>query len=266
MTAQPEAFDINTFYNDLPIRIVGTHVDPFFYACDLGNVLGLRNVATSITHFTHHDIVTPEMRRAHNIVTTKLHRGQLVRDDRIVLLTERGAFMLLMNSKSPAAEPFITFIFNTMRDIRLAAHTKLHMQPAGPSNPELVKEVERLTEDNRIFHTNAPIMYVYSRKIEGPIGEMIRASDLDEDIHPDGVVEEEDGCILYKYTTRLSPADRTEMTFVGNYCVKFAEVGEDIDHADNRIVCDKHTAQHTRYTIDTPPLDIECLKLAESCK
>jgi hypothetical protein len=47
MKEQPE-FEINQFFNELPIRILNSHKMPFFYADDVAKVLGIKQVRHSI--------------------------------------------------------------------------------------------------------------------------------------------------------------------------------------------------------------------------
>ena len=97
-------FSINTWFNNLPIRIIGSPVEPFFYASDILAVLGLKNITASIKNFNHTELATPEMRAHHNLVTYKKYRGDMRRDDSVKLLTENGVRRLLSNSRTPNAE------------------------------------------------------------------------------------------------------------------------------------------------------------------
>ena len=60
-------FSINTWFNNLPIRIIGSPAEPFFYALDIAIILGIKQVSVSIKNFDHTEIVTPEIRDIHNL-------------------------------------------------------------------------------------------------------------------------------------------------------------------------------------------------------
>ena len=94
----------NTWFNDLPVRIIGTPEEPFFYARDIADILGIKKISTSIKNFDKTELVTSEMRAHHNLLTYKKYRDEMRRDDSIILLTENGVSRLLSNSRTPAAE------------------------------------------------------------------------------------------------------------------------------------------------------------------
>ena len=95
---------VNVCFNNLSIRIIGTHEKPFFYASDIATVLGIKNVRTSIKNFDATEIVTPELRTKYNLITYKQYEKGPRRDESVILLTENGARRLLSNSRTPAAE------------------------------------------------------------------------------------------------------------------------------------------------------------------
>jgi len=61
------AFSINEFFNSLPIRIIGSSTDPFFYAIDLCAILGVTNPYRKVANFDETEILTPARRRELNI-------------------------------------------------------------------------------------------------------------------------------------------------------------------------------------------------------
>ncbi len=98
-------FSINEWFNSHPIRIIGSPEEPFFYAVDLGLVLGIKNIRTSLNRFIDsEDIVSSEMRARQNIVTYKKRGNSWCRDDSIILLTKSGVYKLIYQSRSPVAE------------------------------------------------------------------------------------------------------------------------------------------------------------------
>ena len=103
-TPDNPAFGINTWFNDLPVRIIGTPEEPFFYAGDIAAVLGIKNVRMSIKNFDQTEVATPEMRARHNLITYKQYKKGPRQDDSVVLLTKNGVRRLLSNSRTLNAE------------------------------------------------------------------------------------------------------------------------------------------------------------------
>ena len=93
-------FAINEFFNNQPIRVIGSPDEPFFYASDIGDILGIKNIATSIKNFDEMELVTPEVRIEHKLVTYRKYGDKFRRDDTITLLTEYGVYRLILCSKS----------------------------------------------------------------------------------------------------------------------------------------------------------------------
>lgn len=127
-------FGINRFFNNLPIRIIGSPLEPFFYASDIAKILGIVNIHTSIVNFDNTEIVTPEMRSEHNITTYKKYKNSMRVDNNIVLLTEYGVYRLIMNSTSPKANEFKIIFHNSINSARIIEETKLVMTPMNDIN------------------------------------------------------------------------------------------------------------------------------------
>ncbi len=105
-------FSINQWFNSHPIRIVGSPEEPFFYAEDLAIVLGFENIDQALSNVNRKDIVSPKPRRKQNITTYRLHEDTMVADPTVVLLTESGAYKMIISSKSSIARPFQDHIFS----------------------------------------------------------------------------------------------------------------------------------------------------------
>lgn len=101
-------------FNNMNVRMLGTDEEPFFYASDIGIILGIKNIHSSMENFNENEIVTPEIRRKYNLVTYKLHRGIMKRDDSIILLTGYGVYKLIIGSHSNQAENFRKYMYKIM--------------------------------------------------------------------------------------------------------------------------------------------------------
>lgn len=118
-------FEINHFLNEFPIRILNSHVFPFFYAEDVAKVLGIKRVRNSILSFDKTEIVSQELRRKYNIITYHIHRDRARRNDKIILLTEFGVYRLLMNTKSERSAEFKQFVYNVLHQLRTSGEYKV---------------------------------------------------------------------------------------------------------------------------------------------
>lgn len=91
-------------FGKLPVRVIGTPEEPFYYARDIADILGIKQVKASIKNFDNTEIVSPEMRERLGLVTYKKYKCDIRRDDSVILLTENGMRRLISNSRSPVAE------------------------------------------------------------------------------------------------------------------------------------------------------------------
>jgi prophage antirepressor-like protein len=182
-TPQPEAgnsqFSINRWFNEHPIRIIGTPTEPFFYATDLAAILGIKNVSTSISSFTDDDIVTPEQRERYGIVTYQKYGGTMRPNPTVILLTEYGAYKLIIHSRSLIAKSFQKFIYDLMRKARLSELEQLRI--TNQNNIDTLNVANRnLTNRLQVYETVIPIIYVFKRVINGNPYDFIPESDVDE--------------------------------------------------------------------------------------
>lgn len=97
-------FGINTLFKNLKVRVIGPPEEPFFYASDIAEVLGIKQISASIKNFDQSEIATSQMRVRHNLITYRKYKGVMKSDDRIILLTKNGVRRLISNSRTPAAE------------------------------------------------------------------------------------------------------------------------------------------------------------------
>lgn len=124
MKEQPE-FEINHFFNELPIRVLNSHEMPFFYGEDVAKVLGIKNIRTSITNFAEDEIVSQQLRRENKIVTYMRYKDGYRRKDNMVLLTEFGVYRLIINSRSERAAEFRRFLYNVLYNLRTVGEFKI---------------------------------------------------------------------------------------------------------------------------------------------
>ena len=195
------AFSINTWFNNLPVRIIGTPDEPFFYACDIAAVLGIKNVRTSIKNFDQEDIVSPEMRIRYNLITYKHYKKGPRQDDSVLLLTEDGAYRLIFGSRCVLAREFRKHISALIHEARLKEATKLVV-----IEPEKLQAMTAELADARAtlkrYQKYNPAIYVFMKLINGNPCEHILLEDRDNDI-----TDAERCKRLYKFTTKPTAND-----------------------------------------------------------
>ena len=194
-------FSINTWFNNLPIRIIGTPDEPFFYAADIAAVLGIKNVSMSIKNFDQEDIVSPEMRARYNLITYKQYKKGPRQDDSVVLLTEDGAYRLIFGSRCVLAREFRRHIAAIIREARLKEVNKLKI-----IEPEKLQAMTAELADARAiikrYQKYNPAIYVFEKLVDGNPCKHILREDRDYDIKDAEHCER-----LYKFTTKPNASD-----------------------------------------------------------
>jgi prophage antirepressor-like protein len=127
--------DINEFFNELEVRIVGTPEEPYFYCCDVARILGIQNPRPLINSYEDHEQISQETRKEMNIVT----RNSLgAVDNSISLLSEAGIYRMLFTSRKSIAIKFRKFVCDLLKSLRLKTKERLRT--------ELSSFVKRLNE------------------------------------------------------------------------------------------------------------------------
>lgn len=150
---EQQPMEINRLFNELPIRILNSHEEPFFYAEDIAKVLKLTNIRMTLRMFSGREIVSPEQRQKYNITTYKLHRGHLARDDHKILLTEAGVYRLIFTTRSELSERFRDWVYDVLHEIRTRGEYKVdvEMQKLKISNEKLAAENNTLKTEIEIL-------------------------------------------------------------------------------------------------------------------
>jgi len=93
-------------FNNENVRILGTREEPMFVAADIGKLLDIKNIHTSIKNFTNTEKV---IRPAYTL-------GGL---QETTLLTEKGLYRIVYSSKKKIAEQFREWVYEVLKKIRL---------------------------------------------------------------------------------------------------------------------------------------------------
>jgi len=200
---QAENTSITSWFNHLPIRIIGDNITPYFYAQDIGSILGIKNVRTSLQKFTEYEIVSRELRESKGLVTYYKYKDELRRDDSIILLTEPGVYRLVMRSRLLVAEQLKEHIYKAVLNARLAEQQKLNILIDENNNmKEAFRNADKMREELDAHKKHNPIWYVFETKINDDPYKHVDKCDM----NPDGIGQ--DPCeYLYLYTMNTRATD-----------------------------------------------------------
>ena len=109
------AFTNNSF--STPIMIRGTHEKPLFRARDVGVVLEIQSVKTSLREFDNTE----------KVVESVVTAGG---PQEMTFLTEHGLYRLLNNSRKPIARQFRVWVYDVIHTIRMEGQYKLQEELA----------------------------------------------------------------------------------------------------------------------------------------
>jgi prophage antirepressor-like protein len=125
-----KAFNSNELHTEILIK--GTQLEPLFRASDIGEILEMGNIRTSINDFNDTEKVG-----VHTMDTTG--RQQL-----ITFLTEKGLYKVLFKSRKPIAEKFQNWVCDVIKEIRLTGKYTLEKQLEDAKN-----EIIHIEETNK---------------------------------------------------------------------------------------------------------------------
>jgi len=99
-----KAFNSNNLHTEVVIK--GTKTDPLFRASDIGAVLEISNIRTSIMDFDDSEKVVHSM-------------NTLGGNQEVTFLTEKGLYKMLFRSRKPIAQRFQNWVCEVIKEIRL---------------------------------------------------------------------------------------------------------------------------------------------------
>jgi prophage antirepressor-like protein len=107
------AFNNNELHTEIIIK--GTIENPLFRACDIGEILEISNVRSTIQNFDDTEKIT-------QMIKTE---GGL---QNVTFLTEKGLYKILFKSRKPIAEQFQNWVCEVIKEIRLNGFYNLQKQ------------------------------------------------------------------------------------------------------------------------------------------
>jgi prophage antirepressor-like protein len=99
-----KAFNTNTLHTEITIK--GTLNDPLFRASDVGAILEISNIRTSINEFNETEKV---------VHTMETHGGT----QNVSFLTEKGLYKVLFKSRKTIAEKFQNWVYEVIKELRI---------------------------------------------------------------------------------------------------------------------------------------------------
>ena len=99
-----KAFTENNMHTNIVIK--GTYNEPIFRASDIGEILEMGNIRTSIQNFDNTE------RHVHSMDTSTGNK-------QVTFLTEKGLYKVLFKSRKPIAEKFQNWVCEVIKEIRL---------------------------------------------------------------------------------------------------------------------------------------------------
>lgn len=107
------AFNANKLHTEITIK--GTHEEPLFRASDIGEILEMGNIRSTLQFFG-------ETEKVVQLVDT------LGGSQQVTFLTEKGLYKVLFKSRKPIAETFQNWICDVIKEIRLRGKYELQTQ------------------------------------------------------------------------------------------------------------------------------------------
>jgi len=108
-----KAFTTNNLHTEIIIK--GTFETPLFRATDIGEVLEINNIRSSIIHFDETE----------KIVQNMITQGGT---QQVTFLTEKGLYKILFKSRKQIAEQFQNWVCDVIKEIRLSGTYKLKQE------------------------------------------------------------------------------------------------------------------------------------------
>ena len=127
-------------FNGLNIQVYGTYDEPLFKAKDIGDLLDIKDVLSTVKDFDNDEKGVGYYPTPGGI-------------QQMVMLKEQGLYKILMISRKPIAKQFQKWVFNIIKEIRLKGKYDLeeklkeHQQLLQVTQQELVRYKEKTYEE-----------------------------------------------------------------------------------------------------------------------
>ena len=141
-----KAFNSNNLHTEIVIK--GTVNEPLFRASDVGTVLEMGNIRTSINDFNDSEKVVHTM-------------DTLGGSQQVTFLTEKGLYKVLFKSRKPIAEKFQNWVCEIIKEIRLNGVYDLQKQLLQVEDQK-AKEYELKLEKQKVLEREKILLKEYA--------------------------------------------------------------------------------------------------------
>ena len=141
-----KAFNSNNLHTEIVIK--GSINEPLFRASDVGTVLEMGNIRTSINDFTDSEKVVHTM-------------DTLGGSQQVTFLTEKGLYKVLFKSRKPIAEKFQNWVCEVVKEIRLNGVYDLQKQLLQVEDQK-AKEYELKLDNQKVLEREKILLKEYA--------------------------------------------------------------------------------------------------------
>ncbi len=193
ITENEKPFEINRFFNDLPIRILGSHEFPAFYLTDIAAILKIKDPRTSVRNFDPIELVSSKEREEHGIKAYRRYKNTLRVEPKTILLSEFGVYRLIMNSKSELAEHFRKFLYDVLYELRTKGRYEMQaeLEKLRITHEENIKTIADLRWKQERFKNLTDKIYVYEIQCDPKLNKQLGL--LPEDMSEPDLMSEHEG-------------------------------------------------------------------------
>ncbi len=271
--------EINRFFNQLPIRILGTHEEPAFYANEIAKILVIKDTRSSLRNFSPKEIVQPVDRKRLGIKTYRIYKDKNPREDpNMILLTIRGVYRMMMNSRTEIAEKFRDWVFDVLEELRLVGKYEVEqkLEKLKTINEQQLQEIGQLKTYITELEKQQEKLENFSEKIylieiPNDIRKITQQNVSEEDLESDceEIDEAENTIDDWELYCRLfpDPADRTppftyklvkniDSATMSKYNVRYTAFVKNADDAlrqlDRKLMTEKANSKPGTYYYECP--------------
>jgi prophage antirepressor-like protein len=132
-----KAFNDNNLHTEIIIK--GSYEEPLFRANDIGEILEMGNIRSTIQHFDNTE------KRVHSMDTSTGPK-------QVTFLTEKGLYKVLFKSRKPIAERFQNWVCEVIKEIRLNGVYDLQKQlEKQKSEMQLLEKIKNKETEEKLI-------------------------------------------------------------------------------------------------------------------
>lgn len=204
-------FEINSFLNNMCVRIVGSITEPLFYASDLALAMNIKKINRVIAKYDTSRKATMDQKVRLGVVLYKNRSSGPVIDMKIALLTRKGMFTLVSAYGKDAFEPFIDGLMSIFANYSMQEATTLAISTA--KDFEALNKISKMKgKELKAYKKKMVTIYVTRRKTGGNPYDYI----------PFGVWDEFDADAYSEYVYKFCKTPKKDSGFT-DYCTIYGD-------------------------------------------